>query len=448
MARLAAASSYPACLAVKAAAEQGGGGRYLRRARGLCLRAAPAGHADALIAAAREVAGLDVERFGIDLRSNAIVEAFGADLERAGASPSQRAGGHGACGAVDRVPRRAARHGVYGAAPTTLAAAARAAGREPTGARRRASEAALRRFGPGHRGGGRGLRPARAASRGSRAVAPGRRVARARRAARQRRALGAGLGRGRRPSGRPPGSAPDSDPARPARDGADPRARVMAREQRRPRRRPESGRTTQQNPQPMLKTCCISAGRRSRHSSRDQAEHRRDGQRRVDLEADLGLQAQEVQQPVAGDVREAVDRHVGAQQLEHRAHVDHGRLEQGVGDGGAAERLGPVVERQAAVLEQRAPREREPVGVQAGGGEADERVAGRQAAPVTIASSATVPKHAAVEVEALRRGMAADQLGQLGELAAGDLDPGLLGARLQPERDLAQHLGSARSTAR
>ena len=49
-------------------------------------------------------------------------------------------------------------------------------------------------------------------------------------------------------------------------------------------------------------------------------------------------------------------------------------------------------------------------------------------APVTIASSATVPKHAAREVEAVRRRMAADQLGQHRDLAAGDLDARLLGA--------------------
>ena len=67
-------------------------------------------------------------------------------------------------------------------------------------------------------------------------------------------------------------------------------------------------------------------------------EHGRHGQRVGDLEADVGVQAQQVQQPAAGDVRQAA--HVGAraQQLEHRAHVDHRRLEQRVGHRGAAER--------------------------------------------------------------------------------------------------------------
>ncbi len=76
-------SSYPACMAVKAAAEQGPGAAidYLRAVReGLfCFRRkidAP----EALIEEARR-AGLDVERFRADLGSHAIVESFGADLE-------------------------------------------------------------------------------------------------------------------------------------------------------------------------------------------------------------------------------------------------------------------------------------------------------------------------------------------------------------------------------
>jgi putative protein-disulfide isomerase len=76
-------SSYPACQAVKAAAEQGLEGAYLRVVReGLMVDRLKLDSADALVDAARRVAGMDVERFAIDLRSHAIVEAFGADLER------------------------------------------------------------------------------------------------------------------------------------------------------------------------------------------------------------------------------------------------------------------------------------------------------------------------------------------------------------------------------
>jgi predicted DsbA family dithiol-disulfide isomerase len=76
-------SSYPACLAVKAAGEQQLDGRYLRRLReGAMLRRERLDNADALQAAARDVAGLDLARFEIDLRSNAIVELFAADRER------------------------------------------------------------------------------------------------------------------------------------------------------------------------------------------------------------------------------------------------------------------------------------------------------------------------------------------------------------------------------
>jgi len=77
------ASSYPACMAVKAAAEQGpeAGLRYLRAVQeGLfCLRRKLDGM-EALVEEARGV-GLDPARFRIDLESNAIVEAFGNDLE-------------------------------------------------------------------------------------------------------------------------------------------------------------------------------------------------------------------------------------------------------------------------------------------------------------------------------------------------------------------------------
>ena len=77
-------SSYPACLAVKAAAEQGLDGPYLRRVREavMCERV-KADTRDALVALARDVPGMNVDRFAVDLGSNAIVEAFGADLERA-----------------------------------------------------------------------------------------------------------------------------------------------------------------------------------------------------------------------------------------------------------------------------------------------------------------------------------------------------------------------------
>jgi hypothetical protein len=76
-------SSYPACMAVKAAAEQGAEAEagYLRALReGLfCFRRKLDG-VEALVEEARG-AGLDAARFRGSLESNAIVEAFGADLE-------------------------------------------------------------------------------------------------------------------------------------------------------------------------------------------------------------------------------------------------------------------------------------------------------------------------------------------------------------------------------
>src|SRR3954453_20941637 len=76
-------STYPACMAVKAAAEQSADAVYLRSLQEglLCFRS-KLDSAEALVGVARE-AGLNAERFRIDLESHAIVEAFGADLEAA-----------------------------------------------------------------------------------------------------------------------------------------------------------------------------------------------------------------------------------------------------------------------------------------------------------------------------------------------------------------------------
>ena len=76
-------STFPACMAFKAAEEQGSetAERYLRALReGIMCRRRKLDGAAALIDEARG-AGVDTERFRIDLESNAIVEAFGADLQ-------------------------------------------------------------------------------------------------------------------------------------------------------------------------------------------------------------------------------------------------------------------------------------------------------------------------------------------------------------------------------
>lgn len=78
------ASTYPACMAVKAAEEQGLAEPYLRAAReGFAFRRRKLDNADALVDLARSVSGVDVDRFRVDLGSHAIVEAFGTDLDRA-----------------------------------------------------------------------------------------------------------------------------------------------------------------------------------------------------------------------------------------------------------------------------------------------------------------------------------------------------------------------------
>jgi putative protein-disulfide isomerase len=84
-------STYPACQAVKAACEQGweAGYRYLRQVReGIMFERRKLDHPEALLAAAGP-ARLDRRRFEIDLFSEAITEAFGADLDEVRDAPPE-----------------------------------------------------------------------------------------------------------------------------------------------------------------------------------------------------------------------------------------------------------------------------------------------------------------------------------------------------------------------
>jgi predicted DsbA family dithiol-disulfide isomerase len=84
-------STYPACQAVKAATEQGPDAayRYLRTLReGIMFERRKLDHAEALLDAAGR-AGIDRQRFEVDLRSHAITEAFGTDLEEVRDPPQE-----------------------------------------------------------------------------------------------------------------------------------------------------------------------------------------------------------------------------------------------------------------------------------------------------------------------------------------------------------------------
>ncbi|MEA2369391.1 MAG: putative protein-disulfide isomerase [Thermoleophilaceae bacterium] len=139
------ASTYPSCMAVKAAQEQAddGGYRYLRELReGLMCFRRKLDTTEALVEAARGV-GLGVERFRIDLGSNAIVEAFGADLE-----DTRREGERLPLPSVEFRSGDDGVHGVYGTASyDELRAAAIAAGAEPVTDERPDVKQALTRFG-------------------------------------------------------------------------------------------------------------------------------------------------------------------------------------------------------------------------------------------------------------------------------------------------------------
>jgi hypothetical protein len=76
--------------------------------------------------------------------------------------------------------------------------------------------------------------------------------------------------------------------------------------------------------------------------------------------------------------------------------------------------------------------------VQAAGRQADEHVAGDDRGARDDRVRRDGPEGGAAEVEAVRARMAADELGQHGELAPGDLDAGVLGADLQALGDLRE----------
>ncbi len=148
------ASSHPACIAVKAATDQGQEAAYLRRLReGFQCRRRKLDAGESLLEEARMLGGLDVQRFRIDLASHATLEAFGADLDRARSVPEE----HQAPG-TGRVKLPSLEfqgdggaRGVYGYADhATLREAALATGARPRQGAERPStvEEALRRFGP------------------------------------------------------------------------------------------------------------------------------------------------------------------------------------------------------------------------------------------------------------------------------------------------------------
>jgi putative protein-disulfide isomerase len=149
-------TTYPACMAVKAAAEQGAEAawRYLRVLReGLFCFRRKLDTTEALVEAARR-AGLDVARFRVDLASNAIVEAFAADLELTRSVPdaARERGGVAQGQGGERVVFPSGRFGddewVFGLQPyEAWRDAAIAAGAQPTGELPPDVTGALRRFG-------------------------------------------------------------------------------------------------------------------------------------------------------------------------------------------------------------------------------------------------------------------------------------------------------------
>jgi putative protein-disulfide isomerase len=130
------ASTHPAGLAVAAVAEQGDPARFIRRLReAILLEGRRMDTAPALLDAAREAGGLDLDRLKVDFGSNAIIERFGADIERGRGvkTPALEFGGG----------ERVEGYGPY----ERVRGATLAAGAEPAGDGFPGVQDALRRFG-------------------------------------------------------------------------------------------------------------------------------------------------------------------------------------------------------------------------------------------------------------------------------------------------------------
>ena len=181
----------------------------------------------------------------------------------------------------------------------------------------------------------------------------------------------------------------------------------------RPRRRRRPARRSRTRT-PMLKTSYSSAGA-TRPRSAISSKTGGTGSGESIRVADLGLEPQQVEEPVAGDVGETAHVDVRLEQRPHGAHVDHGRLEQ-----------------QVATVVRRPARSRS-VSTRGRGSarssacrsrDADDRVAGLDPRAGHDRVEVDEPDAEADQVEAARRGVAPDQVGQDGQLAAGDLDAG------------------------
>ena len=145
-------STHPAGLALAAASEQGDPGPYLRRLReAIMVEGRRMDTAAALLDAARETGGLDLERLRVDFGSNAIVERFGADLDRAqavGDAHHEPATGRVRTPSVEFRGPDGAVHGVYGwAGYDAWRSAAEAAGAAAAGDPPPSVSDALRRTG-------------------------------------------------------------------------------------------------------------------------------------------------------------------------------------------------------------------------------------------------------------------------------------------------------------
>src|SRR5690242_18614008 len=164
----------------------------------------------------------------------------------------------------------------------------------------------------------------------------------------------------------------------------------------------------------------------------DQPENRWRVWQVVEHEPDLGIDPRQVQQPVAGNVDQRLDRRDPVDDFEDFRDIDEGWPQQFLTQR-AAQLRHRLIDRQPAQLKQRPARQGEAVAVNAVAANADDQIVGLQVAADDDPVERYRPDRGADQVEA------AHHLGQLRDLAAGNGDARLPCPLSEADRDTVQH---------
>lgn len=158
----------------------------------------------------------------------------------------------------------------------------------------------------------------------------------------------------------------------------------------------------------------------------------------IDDEPDLGVDAQEIQQAVAGHVRQRLH----LQPLQHRQDrrdVDPGGYQQLLADA-AFQRIDPRVDRQTSLLEENPARERQAIAVNTTAAQADDDVSGLDVFSDDDPIEWYRTNAGRDEVEAVVVLFSPDHLSDLRDLATGDGHAGLPSALVEPPAQFREHV--------